>query len=356
MMMHTRKRSLEEGSVTPTTTSSILACGLFPSFDDPISTTPTPQIPFIEPSTLRLLTPESTASPPSTPNTSERCSSSPATSFEAERPKKKARTRRNAKTEEEKQARAEERAVRNRRAAQESRDRKKQAFDILEKDNARLRAENQLLKERLASLESRMDLTESDCVVKSEVEEDNRMVETHPAVVMSDQQCQAIRSPLRRPQTLRTTTFSDLKISSLSLSSLITNSSQLKTISNGYSAFLTSPSKQLRRHPQRTTLSTLISLRKVSSSKSRATGDGLNTGSPHFGAEMMTTIQDVMESEFDMSLDAKGGAQVLQVVLSASCLYLGNGLGVNSGYISNGIHDIIMSFCHKVIINPHRIF
>jgi len=179
--MHTRKRSLEEAAKSPPPTPPTNASAF--SFNENNSV--------IEPSMLRLLTPESTASPPSTPGTCQDLDQ-----VDEERPKKKQRSRRNAKTEEEKKARAEERALRNRRAAQESRDRKRQLFEALEKDNERLRMENLLLKEKLASLECRVTIMEStDSVVsggdmippvKEEVGEKNEIAQAHYPAVSSD--------------------------------------------------------------------------------------------------------------------------------------------------------------------------
>lgn len=178
--MHTRKRSIDQASEAASV---------------------------VEPSQLLLLTPQSQASPSPVPSTPQPSSSH-----------KKQRTRRNAKTEEEKQARADERALRNRRAAQESRDRRKKQLEQLETDNERLRAENDSLRNRLEILESQVNgmAQELEQDPKREVEE---IVPTHyPAVVMSlDPQCQTISSPPLRQ--MPTTPPSSTSTSTLSLRS-----------------------------------------------------------------------------------------------------------------------------------------
>jgi hypothetical protein len=91
------------------------------------------------------------------------CPSSPASSSmsgSVEPATKK--TKRKPRTEEEKEARANERIMRNRRAAQESRDRKKRQFEALEEENRHLQEEREQLKQRIDRLESRLQQFESD--------------------------------------------------------------------------------------------------------------------------------------------------------------------------------------------------
>src|ERR1700685_432091 len=145
--MQTRKRSLEE---------------VFPSNFDVLLTST-----LVEPSMLHLPTPESCSSAPSTPPGTKDSADSDGPAF------KKQRKRNKPKSDVDLKSREDERAARNRRAAQESRDRKRQLYETLEADNERLRRENQSLKERLASLEGRMEKLESpDTCVEETKEED----------------------------------------------------------------------------------------------------------------------------------------------------------------------------------------
>src|SRR5947208_6446822 len=73
--------------------------------------------------------------------------------------------KRKAKTEEEKEARAYERTMRNRRAAQESRDRKKRQLEALEEENRRLQQENEQMKKRIRSEEHTSELQSPDHIV-----------------------------------------------------------------------------------------------------------------------------------------------------------------------------------------------
>lgn len=340
-MMHTRKRSLDEASKSPPPTPATHAV----EHND--------NIPVIEPSMLRFLTPESTASPPSTPDSS-------ADSLDGERPKKKARTRRNARTEEEKQARAEERAIRNRRAAQESRDRKKQLFDTLERDNERLRRENELLKEKLAELESRVTVIEDgdgidgvDGAGRSVKEEgDSEVAQTHyPAVVMSpDQQCQVISlSPSPRPQTLTVLTPLTFQVCPCNPSRNSTLMKQLKmTLTGSLASRIPSkrlPSISLPQQPWLTTCSALNFLRRDFSFEFRATSDGLNIGSPHIGAEMISECSDAKRAGVEMCFEAGSCVADLSQVLS----FVNSGQRVNivSDNIINKLHKIYCSFIHE---------
>jgi Basic region leucine zipper len=263
-MMQTRKRSFEE---TPATPSSEI------DFADVAS---------IEPSMLHLPTPESYTSSVSSPSVSE-CS----------RPQKKQRTRRNAKTEEEKTARAEERAVRNRKAAQESRDRRKRQYDLLEVENTQLRKENELLKQRLDALEGRITTMEVSGEMEGkdigEAEVGSDFVQTHyPAVVMSyDQQCHTISLP--PPTVPRRTSPNSISRRSY-LRPTFPDINTHKRKSTGYSTVSTTMFnlKNLCSFPicrQVTFPSRIMELEKLAS-KSCATSESLNTGSLDFGAEM----------------------------------------------------------------------
>jgi hypothetical protein len=91
------------------------------------------------------------------------CPSSPASSSmsgSVEPATKK--TKRKPRTEEEKEARANERIMRNRRAAQESRDRKKRQFEALEEENRQLQEEREQLNQRIDQLELRLQKFQSD--------------------------------------------------------------------------------------------------------------------------------------------------------------------------------------------------
>jgi len=72
------------------------------------------------------------------------------------------RVKRKARTEEEKQASAYERTMRNRRAAQESRDRKKRQVEALEEENQRLLEENASMRRRIEQLEAQQSPTIAD--------------------------------------------------------------------------------------------------------------------------------------------------------------------------------------------------
>lgn len=243
--MHTRKRSIDQASETASV---------------------------VEPQLL-LLTPQSQASPSPVPSTPQPPSH------------KKQRTRRNAKTEEEKQARADERALRNRRAAQESRDRKKKQLDQLESDNERLRTQNESLRKRLELLELQVNgiAQELERDVKLEVEE---IVPTHyPAAVMSlDQQCQTISSPplrqtLQRRPTSTSTSTSTLSLPSKRLYSQMLNKPNLSKL-QAMCPPLTTPHFLLRQW--------MISSLRISCPSacfdSCATFESLNTGSLDIGA------------------------------------------------------------------------
>jgi bZIP transcription factor len=123
--------------------------------DQSLSLSPFPPSPSSNPSTplttwpySALLTSQSLISPS---QLIVKRSSSPdqlsLTTFPAKKIKRKART------EEEKEVRAYERTMRNRRAAQESRDRKKRQFEALEEENKRLHVENKKMKQRIKQLE-----------------------------------------------------------------------------------------------------------------------------------------------------------------------------------------------------------
>jgi hypothetical protein len=103
--------------------------------------------------------------------------------------------------------------MRNRRAAQESRDRKKRQFEALEDENRRLQQENAEMKRRIEQLEAQHKYnlifdpsitTPPPAPTPTENESDEPIVKTevfspesfdttfHPAVMESDQQCQSI--------------------------------------------------------------------------------------------------------------------------------------------------------------------
>jgi len=201
------------------------------------SSTPAPTTLLSTPSTplttwpySALLTPQSIISPsqlvltdlitPATSTIKRPSPSSPsASSSSAEPPAKKAK--RKARTDEEKEARAHERTMRNRRAAQESRDRKKRQFEVLEEENKRLQEENRQMKQRIEQLEQQQQQQQqrftppteysprpteynTDVIIKSE---DQGVIEFssaenfestfHPAVMefsTKDQQCLSIIS------------------------------------------------------------------------------------------------------------------------------------------------------------------
>jgi Basic region leucine zipper len=124
-------------------------------------------------------------------------SSSASDTSSGPRPKK---TKRKARTEEEKEARAQERTMRNRRAAQESRDRKKRQFEALEEENQRLLEENRRMKQRIEQLESQESFSlpfgqmlptpPLDTVIKSNPLSPEAFESTfHPAVMEYDLQC-----------------------------------------------------------------------------------------------------------------------------------------------------------------------
>jgi hypothetical protein len=180
-------------NTTPTSTSSLSA-----------PTTPLTTWPY-----SALLTPQSIISPSQLVLTDLiKRPASPSPSASAEPPAKK--VKRKARTEEEKEVRAHERTMRNRRAAQESRDRKKRQFEVLEEENKRLLEENQQMKRRIELLEQRHQLftittppTDDDVViVKSEEEEETAGIFSsksfestfHSAAMKfnKDQQCHSI--------------------------------------------------------------------------------------------------------------------------------------------------------------------
>jgi len=261
--MQTRKRSLEE---------------VFPNnFDVQLTST------LVEPSMLHFPTPESCTSAPSTPAGTKDSGDSDGPAF------KKQRKRNKPKSPDDLKSREDERAAKNRRAAQESRDRKRQHYETLEGDNERLRLENQSLKERLESLEGRMEKLESqDTCVEETKEEDP--AQTHcPAVVMShDQQCQAGSLRPFQPTITRTAP-------SIFCPSFLNHTnppSQSKRISTFFST-----SQTLTIHPNSTTTSTslLLHLSRLSllqtSSRSCATLDSLNSGSLDSGAKLWVSAE-----------------------------------------------------------------
>jgi hypothetical protein len=107
--------------------------------------------------------------------------------------------RKMARTEEEKEANAYERSMRNRRAAQESRDRRKRQLEALEEENRRLQEENVNMKLRIEQLEAQKQSSDtidpkptysSQPVLKAEVFSPERFESTfHPAAMEYDQQC-----------------------------------------------------------------------------------------------------------------------------------------------------------------------
>lgn len=246
------------------------------------------------------------------PASSSNDSSSPPPSGDHPPPAKK--TKRKARTEEEKEVRAQERTMRNRRAAQESRDRKKRQFESLEEENKRLQEENAKMKARIEQLESQqfqlvsthhsatlgdvlgaaatvggameVDSPASEAVseVKEDEEEESCLESTfHPAVMesVSDQQCLSSNSlsstspplsttmttptPSRLSRTLPTlSTITLLLISSILLSILIRI--YMKEEHSPLPAYL---------------LKTMVLPRSAP-----ATFNSLNTGSLFTGAEM----------------------------------------------------------------------
>ena len=331
--MQTRKRSLEESTAIST-------------FSEEPSAT-------VEPSLLQFPTPPaSTSSVPSTPTPSSDSSQTD------DRPMKKQRGRRNARTEEEKKARAEERALRNRRAAQESRDRKKKQFELMENENRGLLEENKLLKEKLAALEGKLSALEQleseELVEKSEEEQvlevTNDFATTHyPAEVMfHDLQCQAISQ--FRPLLSRISISPPFSITPSILSS------REKKILNSCSPI---PIRRRKAVASLTSLSTLIIQRTSSSPQSttlqqlssefRATLDGLNTGSPDCGAEMMMcTIggRDAMVDERFHSniLSVHPFCSELQLIVSANLGTDGNRTYSNLIYNENFLLNQFLPF------------
>ena len=205
--MQTRKRSLEDVSSRDA--------------DVPLPLT------LVEPSMLHISTPERcTSSAASTPARTRH------TDDAEDPPVKKPRKRSKAKTPDEIKACEDERAARNRRAAQESRERKRQLFESLESENEQLRQENRALKEQLATLEAWMEKFESQEAVVEEVKDENPAKTHCPAVVMSrDQQCQA-RSLRTFPPTPFLPIPSIFFHSSLNPESSISQLHQVKTTSN----------------------------------------------------------------------------------------------------------------------------
>jgi hypothetical protein len=215
---------------------------------------------------------------------------------------KKQRTRRNAKTEQEKQTRADERALRNRRAAQESRDRRKKQLEHLEGDNEQLRTENESLRKRLELLESRVNGMAQELVqeVKPEVDE---IVPTHyPAVVMSlDQQCQTISSsPLLQTQPSSQKRPSSTSILKLSLRSNRLYSQMLNKLNLSNSQTICPPLTNLRNF---LLLQWMISSLRISCPSacidSCATFESLNTGSLDIGAALKSNSFSGYESVSD---------------------------------------------------------
>jgi len=342
--MQTRKRAMQEFtfSFPPT-----------PGLETQTSTSPQPPT-MVQPSMLHLLTPESSVpSEPSTP--------SYLNSLETDPPKKKQRTRRNAKTEEEKLARAEERAVRNRRAAQESRDRKKKLYDVLEQENERLLAENQHLRERMQRLEERFagieDMEVKD--VKEEVEQvegggENELARTHPAVVLSlDQQCRASSSvsPPSQISSYNTisTSFRRNSIPRLPFTTTPRSNNLTTKTSN-----TTKATKRTKRTPPNTSMysrtsSPTTSTRSPECQKtfspqmtssmellfdSCATFDSLNTGSLDRGAEMTSEASFGEVSMADESF-LLTGADAGNLVSDYTC-YFGNGLEDGDSQLIHG--------------------
>jgi hypothetical protein len=98
--------------------------------------------------------------------------------------------------------------MRNRRAAQESRDRKKRQFEVLEEENRRLQSENAEMKRRIEKLEAQqreydfifdqstipppsVEETPDEPIIKTEVfsPSDSFDATFHPAVMKYDRQC-----------------------------------------------------------------------------------------------------------------------------------------------------------------------
>ena len=265
--MQTRKRSLREVS----------------SGDADVRLPPT----LVEPSKLHLPTPERCiSSAPSTPAGTQHSDHSEGPSV------KRQRKRNTAKTPADIKAREDERAARNRRAAQESRERKRQLFESLESDNERLRQENQALKERLASLEACMEKLESQEAVVEEVKEEDP-AQTHcPAVVMSrDQQCQAESPRSFQPTTLFTTPSTSFHCS-LNLASSISPFRHIKTTFNFYSI-----PYRISIRPNLTTTSTFPRRPRSQPfplaylSRVCATLDSLNSGSLESGAKFWVSSE-----------------------------------------------------------------
>jgi hypothetical protein len=182
--------------------------------------------------------------------TSKRRSESPASSSNdssspppGDHPPPAKKTKRKARTEEEKEARAQERTLRNRRAAQESRDRKKRQFESLEEENKRLQEENAKMKARIEQLESQqfqlvsthhsatlgdvldaaatvggsmeVDSPASEAVIKVKEEESCLESTFHPAVMepVLDQQCLSSNSLSSTFPPLSTTTIMPSRLS-----------------------------------------------------------------------------------------------------------------------------------------------
>jgi Basic region leucine zipper len=289
--MYTRKRALAE-SLGQTTHQN-------PSSVNVDSST-------VEPSLLQL------ASPPASLASSLPNSPTPEPSDDGHQPKKQ-RIRRNAKTEEEKKARAEERALRNRRAAQESRDRRRKQFEHMESENKELMTENLLLKEKLATLESKLSLleqAESDEILavndinSQGAEAEDGIATTHyPAVIMyQDQLCQAIPSLLHPSSTpsLISTYQANQTISHISLDPVQSTIRRKQSAAHSTNFWISTVQQPI--------FSPMTFLQIVQS-EFYATFDGLNIGSPEKGAE--TT----------MHVSAKGVADncgILDVILNQS--------------------------------------
>jgi hypothetical protein len=109
--------------------------------------------------------------------------------------------------------------MRNRRAAQESRDRKKRQLESLEEENRRLQQENATMRRRIEQLESQQslptlepasDIPPTYCdVIKEEVFSPESFESTfHPAAMESDQQCPSISLKITPSTSTQTSTIS----------------------------------------------------------------------------------------------------------------------------------------------------
>lgn len=210
-------------------------------------------------------------------------------------PLKNHRKRSKANTPAEDRAREDERAARNRRAAQESRDRKRRLFETLDADNERLRRENQSLKDRLSVLERHAEKLEG---LDNGINEpkDGDTAQAHcPAVVMSyDQQCQAASLfsllqalLLRAPSTFRPSSLNLAR--SISQTTPITSFSSTLYHTPTIFPSSTPPFVVLRR---RLTRPPLLKF----SSKFCATLQSLNCGSPDRGAKISATFEGNRDS------------------------------------------------------------